>query len=1043
MAIDIFVDLTNRYYGTVGGTANDCLEMVDFSFTAINMLYMRDGNLINRIGRVSIRQNLNQDPYKDAGNDMALLRSIVAVEDNPWVSGPNSATDHDLGTVIQTNVGGGIAIVRGIGTGSSANGGRTLGDFSGAGRHEWGHNWGLNHFDGRGEGELLSPEGKTINSGNGLAKMSAPELELALQERDRRTSVLTNLGTTAPDMPPRAADDILEGVSVLTGQKLIVRPLANDNDSNGESLSIVAVDSASNLGASVSLNNNTNAVTITVPGSYAFGYDFFRYQISDESGRTSTAVVHLMTSPAQAEFAVTPVPANGDSLLMIASDKFEGNGDTLEYFFEHVNGSVDSGWQTSSTYVASGLPAGEAQTFRVYARVRGTSSVSLPSESASGVPFSVGEGNLFADTFNRTFLNGDSGQSGMLPTLGYSVIRFGDVIANNISNQLHIDGPAGSDTFGALFYIDNFNFGAPLMRDFDQVSIKVDIAGYSTVGSSRQMWLAIGQSLSEVEGQSGANPGSSPGDLVVAYRRTTNTLEIYKNGTLINAETVSGNLPAPPTEMRIVYNSPSLLEGTEVAYSVYLDGRSVPHTSGTFSWSGDYQNYISLGANLSEDALFDNLAVEVETTPGFTPPPLVSFQPVAGRKYYMDSPSNNLRIAATGVDIDPFTTSTSTTGSQVEWEFVPNANGSWHIQLAEGDGRIRLRTRGSGVADMATTASSGIWTYYDLTPGALADTSFVTLPDQSSNVSRLQVGSDGSISFVSESLAGDAQSIRFTEVPDTDPVSLTFTPDPDKTYYIENPAWGYRLAANGDTHDAFTVPITDDALNAQWKFVERSPGLWHIDLVIGGEFPRIRTDNTPIPDMNVGTAVGTLTYYEITPSDVREGTFHLTLPEAPVANQRLRILPDGSLNFTTVSNPGASESLRFVEVSVPTDYDNWAAAQSVSNLGSADDDYDNDGLSNNEERVWGLDPASASSNNPYARQLDETGTFQYTRRNPDLTGLTFSIWSSTDLVDWSEDLGATQTSTQSAADAEVQTVDVTLDRYIGADAVFIRIQASE
>ena len=73
LAADIFVDLTNRYYGTVGGTANDCLEMVDFSFTALNLIYLRDVNLINRIGRVSIRANLDQDPYRDAGGNMSTL----------------------------------------------------------------------------------------------------------------------------------------------------------------------------------------------------------------------------------------------------------------------------------------------------------------------------------------------------------------------------------------------------------------------------------------------------------------------------------------------------------------------------------------------------------------------------------------------------------------------------------------------------------------------------------------------------------------------------------------------------------------------------------------------------------------------------------------------------------------------------------------------------------------------------------------------------------------------------------------------------------
>ena len=38
-AQDLFVDIPNRYYGTVGGTPETCLEMIDFSITAINLIY--------------------------------------------------------------------------------------------------------------------------------------------------------------------------------------------------------------------------------------------------------------------------------------------------------------------------------------------------------------------------------------------------------------------------------------------------------------------------------------------------------------------------------------------------------------------------------------------------------------------------------------------------------------------------------------------------------------------------------------------------------------------------------------------------------------------------------------------------------------------------------------------------------------------------------------------------------------------------------------------------------------------------------------------
>jgi len=763
-ASDIFFDLTNRYYGTVGGTAARCAEMVDFSMMAINLIYFRDANIYLRTGRVSIRADLTNDPYSADGGVMANLLSTLNTESAPWVDGANANTDHDQATVIQSLVGGGLASVGSVGTGRSANGGFSRGDFTGAARHEFGHNWGMGHFDGRSDGEPLSPEGKTINSGNGLAKMSAPEIELVLRERDDAMSILSNRGTTAPDLPPRAADDRLTVDNILVGQTLTVQPLVNDSDCNGESLSVVSVDPTSNLGATVSLNSN-NTFSVVFPSSYAYGYDYFRYQISDQSGRTSSAVVHLQMSPAKQEWELGPVPVDGTSLYMVASDKFDAAG-TVEYYFEHVNGTQHSGWQTSRTFLATSLTTGQEQTYRVYTRLQNTTNSSLASDDFSAVPISVSAGVLFTDSFDRTALNDTGGQSGVATPATYTLTSFGTVTAGIVSNQLLINGPASNSTLGALAYINNFNFGSPVMRSFDQVSVKVDIAGYSTVGSSRQMTLAIGQSLAELENQAGVSPTDSSADLLVAFRQTTSTIEIYKSGTLISAESVTGNFVSAPTELEIVYNSPSLLEGSSVSYEVYLDGRTTPHTSGTFTWSGDYQNYISLSSNLSNNALFDNLDVEVATTPGFTPPPFDSgtFIPDPSKKYYIDSPHHNLRIGATGNSEDPFTTSTTTTGSQVEWVFVDKGNGSWHVQLAAGGSTPRLRSRNNGQADMQGTSSSGSWTYYDFTPGALTGTYFMTLPDHNVNRSRLQVDNGGVVKFVPETSAGTWESFRFTEV---------------------------------------------------------------------------------------------------------------------------------------------------------------------------------------------------------------------------------------------------------------------------------------
>lgn len=89
------------------------------------------------------------------------------------------------------------------------------------------------------------------------------------------------------------------------------------------------------------------------------------------------------------------------------------------------------------------------------------------------------------------------------------------------------------------------------------------------------------------------------------------------------------------------------------------------------------------------------------------------------------------------------------------------------------------------------------------------------------------------------------------------------------------------------------------------------------------------------------------------------------------------------------------------------DFTDWAATFLPTVIGSPLDDHDGDGLSNDEERAFGLNPTSGSSSNPISVPLDTTnGTFTFTRRDPTISGLTYQVWTSTDLADWEVDGGA-------------------------------------
>jgi hypothetical protein len=122
----------------------------------------------------------------------------------------------------------------------------------------------------------------------------------------------------------------------------------------------------------------------------------------------------------------------------------------------------------------------------------------------------------------------------------------------------------------------------------------------------------------------------------------------------------------------------------------------------------------------------------------------------------------------------------------------------------------------------------------------------------------------------------------------------------------------------------------------------------------------------------------------------------------------------------------------------------WAEAYEGADLSDLSADFDGDGLSNGDERIWGLDPTRASSCNAIQTPLNpETGTFRYTRRDRALTGLTYSVWTSPDLLTWSEDHTAGQLPGNPDANGAL-TEDVTLSpELLNNPSLFIQVRAAE
>ena len=256
--------------------------------------------------------------------------------------------------------------------------------------------------------------------------------------------------------------------------------------------------------------------------------------------------------------------------------------------------------------------------------------------------------------------------------------------------------------------------------------------------------------------------------------------------------------------------------GNSIVGFVGPDGVTwAPMQNTHFSMSNNY--YIGLGVTARNNSTVNTSTfTNVQKSVGIASS---TFTPDPSKTYYIDSPVHNLRIGATGEGEDPYTTSTSSTGDDVEWKFIAKGNGSWHIQRAAGGSKPRLRSRNNGEADMQSTGSSGNRTYYDFASGSSGGTFFATLPDiTNASYKRIQVASNGDVNFVPESFSGSWESLRFTEVTAS---------SSDFTSLRKRNASGFAMDGGGggeNGQNVYLYSFSGSNVNQQWEEIDRGGG---------------------------------------------------------------------------------------------------------------------------------------------------------------------------------------------------------------------------
>jgi hypothetical protein len=306
---------------------------------------------------------------------------------------------------------------------------------------------------------------------------------------------------------------------------------------------------------------------------------------------------------------------------------------------------------------------------------------------------------------------------------------------------------------------------------------------------------------------------------------------------------------------------------------------------------------------------------------------------------------------------------------------------------------------------------------------------------------------------------------------------------PDQQYalvvYHSNQHPATQVTVNGYAPTTYTGPMSPASYTEETQF-------WYFEVAADGEgklngvsgfAPEDSTHNTftgfQLDEIGVLPATTTELVSSANPSVEGQGvTFTATVKESGVTaadatgtitfsidNTAVAVEPvvAGQATFTTselaagdraVSAEYSGDSAyagstgNLVQSVSVSPYNAWAGPDGFNLSGGPGDDDDGDGLSNFQEFAFGLDPTSGASVNPVTDTSDlaTLGQFSYTRLAN--SGLTYTVWVSTDLLDWGTE-PATITDEPGAPDEEsgVQTVLVELNDPPSGGRVFVRVKA--
>jgi hypothetical protein len=337
---------TNAFENIYNESVDEVFEAVEFTNLLLAATYIQNALLEPSITRVIIRTD-NTSPYYNLTNNR-----LAEVSDH-WISEQSDAMayTYKVSYGMHEHPVGGVAWSPGTFSVNTINDERVFNTFYVVTRHEMGHNWWMDDYDGGyyepSLNRTLSPEGKTIMNGNRYARFSGPETHDIFMYRQRDLngtrdfhlqggldySLESNIYSFT-DLPPYASLDL---ETIIEGYSYYIDVLGNDFDANGHQLSLLDFDNFTKEGGKIEISDSVSLegkplLIYTPPGSFNETFDQFFYTIIDESGFTNEGTVLINVLNNDEPWTFTHVDIDNAYMARSRSNEFDTDHTRMKFY---------------------------------------------------------------------------------------------------------------------------------------------------------------------------------------------------------------------------------------------------------------------------------------------------------------------------------------------------------------------------------------------------------------------------------------------------------------------------------------------------------------------------------------------------------------------------------------------------------------------------------------------------------------------------------------------------------------------------------------